>query len=86
MKKFAALLALIMLTAFSFLPVHEAESGKGGCTHWYDHSTVLVIRYEDGTAIYHTTMTRKCKGQEEHLDYCWWYNELTDEYREVACP
>lgn len=74
MKKFAALLALIMLTAFSFLPTYEAESGRGGCTHWYDVSITPIQYNDDGTVLMRSTMTRKCKGTEETVVHCFTYH------------
>lgn len=86
MKKFAALLALIMLTAFSFLPVHDAESGRGGCTHWYDVSITPIQYFDNGDILMHSTMTRQCKGTEETVVHCFITDEWGVEYTEVPCP
>lgn len=86
MKKLLALFALIALVMFSILPIQEAESGKNGCTHWYNVSIVAVQRFDDGSAIYHSTMTRKCQGVEETVEHCYWESAMGDEFYLVPCP
>lgn len=83
MKKLFAVIAAIAILAFV---APEAESGKGGCTHWYDVNITPLEIYEDGSMLMHSTMTRKCKGQEETVVHCFITDEMGETYEEVPCP